>query len=250
MKCTHTHLHAHSLNQSSDFVLKVFFFFIPGVGWDWTRLVRRVLVSILYQPRMIDDYGAFIGIRSGRGNRSTRRKTALVPNLTWCNLESNPDRRDGKPTTVRLSSSTALRSILKFVVQFSSVHYKPWFRIGGLQFHQISRTRLIQKKTQCSFHYAAVSWQSRFGIHSAAYFEGDRSHYRPRRRKKGNIKVDIKAIVCDWLLRPRGGFFQSSGSLKGGNLLESVSFFRRILLYGSSYIKCIIHISDNESYVN
>jgi hypothetical protein len=36
----------------------------------------------LYQPRMIDDdddYGAICGIKIGRGNRSTRRKTAPAP---------------------------------------------------------------------------------------------------------------------------------------------------------------------------
>jgi hypothetical protein len=38
-------------------------------------------VGLLYQPRIIDDddYGAFGGMRIGRGNRSTRRKPAPVP---------------------------------------------------------------------------------------------------------------------------------------------------------------------------
>jgi hypothetical protein len=48
-------------------------------------------VGLLYQSRMIDDYGAVGGIRIGRGNRSTRRKPAPVPlcppqilhDLTW-----------------------------------------------------------------------------------------------------------------------------------------------------------------------
>jgi hypothetical protein len=43
-------------------------------------LVRRPLIGLLYQPRMIDDEcGAVSGMRIGRGNRSTRRKTAPVP---------------------------------------------------------------------------------------------------------------------------------------------------------------------------
>jgi hypothetical protein len=37
-------------------------------------------VGLLYQPRVIDDdYGAIGGMRIGRGNRSTRRKSAPVP---------------------------------------------------------------------------------------------------------------------------------------------------------------------------
>jgi hypothetical protein len=62
------------------------------VGWDWVHLVRRPLIGLLYQPRMIDDEcGAVGGMRIDRGNRSTRRKPALMPlcppqiphDLTW-----------------------------------------------------------------------------------------------------------------------------------------------------------------------
>jgi hypothetical protein len=43
----------------------VFFYF---VGWGETEsLVRRPLIGLLYQPR-IDEYGAFGGMRLGRGN--------------------------------------------------------------------------------------------------------------------------------------------------------------------------------------
>jgi hypothetical protein len=49
------------------------------------------LIGILHQPWMIDEYGASVGIRTGRGNRSTWRKPAPVPlfplqiphDLTW-----------------------------------------------------------------------------------------------------------------------------------------------------------------------
>jgi hypothetical protein len=44
--------------------------------WDWVHLVRRPLVGLLYQSRMIDEYGAFGGMRIGRGSRSTLRKPA------------------------------------------------------------------------------------------------------------------------------------------------------------------------------
>jgi hypothetical protein len=48
-------------------------------------------LGLLYQLRMIDDYGAVGGMRIGRGSRSTRRKPAPVPlcppqiphDLTW-----------------------------------------------------------------------------------------------------------------------------------------------------------------------
>jgi hypothetical protein len=63
------------------------------VGWDWVHLVRWPLIGLLYQPQVIDDAecGAVIGMRVGRGIRSTRRKPAPVPlcppqipdDLTW-----------------------------------------------------------------------------------------------------------------------------------------------------------------------
>jgi hypothetical protein len=56
-------------------------------------LGKPAKVCLLYQPWMIDDddYGAVVGMRIGRGNRSTRRKPAPVPlcppqiphDLTW-----------------------------------------------------------------------------------------------------------------------------------------------------------------------
>jgi hypothetical protein len=58
-------------------------------------------VGLLYQPRMIDDdYGAFGGMRIGRGNRSARRKPAPVPlcppqiphDLTWDRTRAAADR--------------------------------------------------------------------------------------------------------------------------------------------------------------
>jgi hypothetical protein len=73
-------------------------------------LVRRPLIGLLYQPRLIDDEcGAFGGMRIGRGNRSTRKKPAPVP---LCppqiphDLGSNPGHRGGKPATNRLSYGT------------------------------------------------------------------------------------------------------------------------------------------------
>jgi hypothetical protein len=48
-------------------------------GVRLSPLGTSATVGLLYQPRMIDDYGAVGGMRIGRGNRSTRRKPAPVP---------------------------------------------------------------------------------------------------------------------------------------------------------------------------
>jgi hypothetical protein len=45
-----------------------------GVGWDWVHLVRRPLVGLLYQPRMLDEYGAF----GEKGKWSPRCEPALL----------------------------------------------------------------------------------------------------------------------------------------------------------------------------
>jgi hypothetical protein len=49
--------------------------------WDWVHLVCRPIFGQLYEPLMIDDNecGAVGGMRTGRGNRSTRRKSDPVP---------------------------------------------------------------------------------------------------------------------------------------------------------------------------
>jgi hypothetical protein len=72
------------------------------------------LFGLLYRPRMIDDdeCGAFGGMRTGRGNRSTWSKPAPMPlcppqilhDLTWARTRV---RRGGKPTTKRLSYEAA-----------------------------------------------------------------------------------------------------------------------------------------------
>jgi hypothetical protein len=68
-------------------------FFSSFLVWGETvPLVRRPIIGLLYQPRVIDDEcGAVGGMRIGRGNRSARRKPSPVPlcppqiprELTW-----------------------------------------------------------------------------------------------------------------------------------------------------------------------
>jgi hypothetical protein len=61
--------------------MKMPFFYFLGVRWDWVHLVRRQLIGLLYQPRIIDEdeCEAVGGTRIGSGNRSTRGKLAPVP---------------------------------------------------------------------------------------------------------------------------------------------------------------------------
>jgi hypothetical protein len=77
--------------------LLCFFFKFRRVGWDWVHLVRRPLIVLLYQPRMIDDEcRAVYGISIDWWNRSTRRKPAPVPlcppqiprDLTWARTQA------------------------------------------------------------------------------------------------------------------------------------------------------------------
>jgi hypothetical protein len=70
--------------------LNVFIYFL-GVGWDLVHLICQSVIGLLYQPWMIDQYGAIGGMRISRGNRSPLRKSAPLPlcppqiplNLTW-----------------------------------------------------------------------------------------------------------------------------------------------------------------------
>jgi hypothetical protein len=67
------------------------FFLVSLGGVRLSPLGTLATVGLLYQPRMIDDYGAVDGMRIGRGNQSTWRKPAPVPlcspqiphDLTW-----------------------------------------------------------------------------------------------------------------------------------------------------------------------
>jgi hypothetical protein len=73
----------------------------PGVGWNRVHLVRRPIFGLLYQPRMIDEdqCGTDDGMRTGRGNRTTRRKPAPVPlcppqishDMTWTRTSTDAE---------------------------------------------------------------------------------------------------------------------------------------------------------------
>jgi hypothetical protein len=96
-------------------------------GMGWVNLLRRPLIGLLHQPRMIvdDECGAVGGMRIGRGNRGTQRKPAKVslfpPHPKWPDLGSNPVHRVGKPATNRLNYGTALKCRLKFIILINKI---------------------------------------------------------------------------------------------------------------------------------
>jgi hypothetical protein len=71
------------------------------VGSDSVHFAPWSLIGRLYQPRMTEKYGAFVGMWIGRGKRSTRRKPATLSttNPTWPDLGSDLGYRCGKPAT-------------------------------------------------------------------------------------------------------------------------------------------------------
>jgi hypothetical protein len=85
--------HASNKPDFSTFRLAIIFYLnFVGLGeTEWVHLVHRPLIGLMYQPRMIDEYREFGGMRIGRGNQSTRRISAPVPlcppeiphDLTW-----------------------------------------------------------------------------------------------------------------------------------------------------------------------
>jgi hypothetical protein len=95
------------------------FFVISGVRLS--PLGTAATTALLYQPQMIDDgdCGAMVGMKIGRGNRSTRRKPAPAP---LCPAQIS-GRRGGKPATDRLGygATSAVRMTSCFVLVVSSL---------------------------------------------------------------------------------------------------------------------------------
>jgi hypothetical protein len=124
----------------------------------------------MYQPRMIGegDCGEIGGMKIGRGNRNTRRKTCpsttlFTINPTWLDPGLNPGLRCGKPATNRLSYGAAI------VVAVGTINYRfsgvcmgftlLWDpkMFNALDFSFISETALLQT----SGHYLWVFFQIR-----------------------------------------------------------------------------------------
>jgi hypothetical protein len=70
---------------------------VRWVGAKLSPLGTRPLIDLLYQPRMIDEYGVFGEMRTSRGNRSNERKPAPMPlcpiqiphDLTWARTRTS-----------------------------------------------------------------------------------------------------------------------------------------------------------------
>jgi hypothetical protein len=92
-------------------------------SWGGT-LGTAATTGLLCQQRMIGDGDCreIGGMKIGKGNRSTRRKTypsatLSTTNPKWLDLSSNPGRRGGKPATNRLGlrGALTLRLIILFI---------------------------------------------------------------------------------------------------------------------------------------
>jgi hypothetical protein len=103
--------------------------------WGGTKsLCTAVTSGLLYKPQMIDegDCEAIGGMKTGRGNRSTRRKPAPTPlcspqNPTWPDPGSNPGRRGGKSPWIRYSQNSSVAMAMDWMaeVSFSAVVSSP-----------------------------------------------------------------------------------------------------------------------------
>jgi hypothetical protein len=69
--------------RSDNFNTTKYYYFIIIIlsGVRLSLLGTAATTGLLYQPQIIDDgdFGAIGGMKIGRGNRSTRRKSASVP---------------------------------------------------------------------------------------------------------------------------------------------------------------------------
>jgi hypothetical protein len=74
--------------------------------WDWVHLLYRPLLGLLYQPRMINEYGAVDGMTICKENTYPSVILSITNSTRHC-LGLNPGRRGWKPETNRLSYGTA-----------------------------------------------------------------------------------------------------------------------------------------------
>jgi hypothetical protein len=81
-----------------DFKNPIINFLFLGVGWDWVHSVRRPLIGLLYQPRMIDDdeRGAVSGMGIGRGNLRQCHFVHHKCHMSWPGIETGPPRWEAR----------------------------------------------------------------------------------------------------------------------------------------------------------
>jgi hypothetical protein len=95
--------------KTDSFPKQHYYFLLFSVGWDLCPFRTAVTTVLLYQPQIIDygNCGATGGIKTGRGNRSTRRKP--VPALIW------PPQIPHDQTQARIRATVVGNSDLKSV---------------------------------------------------------------------------------------------------------------------------------------
>jgi hypothetical protein len=63
------------------------------VARHWGHSLRRPLTGLVYQPRMVHEYGAFDGMRFGEGNLGALAAVLTLVSLTkqYCSRRRNRD---------------------------------------------------------------------------------------------------------------------------------------------------------------
>jgi hypothetical protein len=140
------------------------YFFIFYYWWGGTKSLGTAATSGLAWPQMIDedDCGAIGGIKIGRGNRSTRRKSVPAP---LCSPQiphdqtraRTPGRRGGKPATNRLSYGVALY-VFAYFPCFDKI------KVGLCDLHAVCvsvypHLSIFHWSNQSSWNLVYISWQ-------------------------------------------------------------------------------------------
>jgi hypothetical protein len=99
----------HALITYLQYYIPDIHFFIILSGVRLIPVGTAATAGLLYQPQMIDDgdCGAIGGMKIGRGNRSTRRKSALAP-LSPPQIRHNQTRVRTRASAVGNQPLTAL----------------------------------------------------------------------------------------------------------------------------------------------
>jgi hypothetical protein len=136
------------------------------VGWDWVHFVRRSLIGLLYQLRMIDDEcGAVGGMRIVRGRTKYLEKicpSSSITNPTSPDLGSNPSVvvasrwltawAMARPILFQLNCVSILCGLVVRVPGygswgpgFDSRRYQIFWEVVGLERGPLSLVRIIEE---------------------------------------------------------------------------------------------------------
>jgi hypothetical protein len=113
MKPTSISLPLSDYTHTAQRYFNVGFSIFPWVGWDWVHLVRRPLLGLLYQPRMIDESEAVCVIRIGKGKPKYLEKmlpntTLFIKNPTWTKIKPGAMRWEAGDYHLSLGKASGL----------------------------------------------------------------------------------------------------------------------------------------------